>query len=131
MSFRRLIGPVWREDGQRNLIQAECMERRLENRTERTTKMTKQGDPFFEAVVAIADAICKFVKDAEKAIANHSVTDPPNRRYLMLKSMEGLLRDLERIRQMQASGNSFTIGELNALFAALDSFRNDLSKLTL
>ncbi len=93
--------------------------------------MTKQSDPFFEAVVAIANAICKFVKDAKEAIDDHSVTDPPNRRYLMLKSMEGLLGDLERIREMRASGNSFTMDELDALFAALDSFRNELSKLTL
>jgi hypothetical protein len=45
--------------------------------------------------------------------------------------MEGLLGDLERIREMRASGNSFTMDELDALFAALDSFRNELSKLTL
>ncbi len=77
-------------------------------------------NPFFERIVEIADAISKFIKDKKQRIVAHSTTDPANRRFLMQKPVRVLLKNLERIRFSNASGNSYTMSELDILDTALD-----------
>ncbi len=92
--------------------------------------MATANDPFFERIVSIADAISKFIKDSQQTILAHGATDPANRRFLMQKPTAELLRNLERVRLSPASGNAHTMSELDMLDAALDSFREQLSKLS-